>query len=127
MPRIIIVHLTWTTFGRLPLVNPPVADFLRAFLPRICSEEGVGLRALGIVRDHVHMIIALPLAFDVPRLVQRLKGASARIANRDGIAGRNGLQWAQGYDLRSVSPRQLVSAIDYVRGQAQRHADAAVR
>jgi len=67
------------------------------------------------------MILALPPAFDAPRLVQGLKGASARIANRDGIAERESLKWAQGYDLRSVGPRQLSAAIEYVRSQAVRH------
>jgi len=117
----IYIHLTWTTFARSPLIKPRVAEFLKAFLPAECVRHAAKLVALGIVDDHVHTIIALPLTFDVPRLVMGLKGASARIANRDGIAERESLRWEQGYDLRSVSPRQLDEAIAYVRNQKERH------
>lgn len=54
-------------------------------------------------------------------MVQGLKGASARIANREGIAPRESLRWAQGYDLRSVGPGQLRSAVAYVHEQDHRH------
>lgn len=118
-------HLTWTTFARAPLVNEAVAGFLRKFLPGECQRHRSRLIALGIVRDHVHALLELPPAFDAPRLVQGLKGASARIANRDGIAGHSPLRWAQGYDLRSVSPRQLRRAVEYVRSQERRHPERA--
>lgn len=78
--------------------------------------------AVGIVRDHVHMLIELPATFNVPRLVQGLKGASARIANRDRITGHESLRWAQDYDLRSVGPRQLGAVAGYVRTQANHYA-----
>jgi putative transposase len=123
----LFVHLTWTTWGRLPLVKPSVADFLTRFLPAECVRQAVKPIALGIVENHVHMILQLPLKFDVPRLVQGLKGASARLANRDGIAARESLRWEQGYDIRSVSPRHLADAIDYVRNQRQKHANESER
>jgi len=55
-----------------------------------------------------------------------LKGASARIANRDGVMPRARLRWADGYDLRSLSVRDLARAIRYVRTQATRHPELAV-
>ena len=72
---------------------------------------------MGIVKDHIHVVLELPATFDVPRLMQGLKGASARIANRDGIANHESLRWAQGYELRSVGVGQLRKVIAYVRGQ----------
>jgi REP element-mobilizing transposase RayT len=58
-------------------------------------------------------------------MVQGLKGASARLANRDGIAGHTPLQWAQGYDLRSVGVEQLRRVAEYVRDQERRHEEPA--
>jgi REP element-mobilizing transposase RayT len=81
---------------------------------------------IGIVRNHVHLIVELSPRPDLPRLVQGLKGASARIANRDGYMPRARLQWAAGYDFRSLGVRDLQRAIAYVRGQAQRHPDLAI-
>ena len=79
-----------------------------------------------MVNDHVHMIVELPPAYDLPKLLQGLKGASARIANRDGHADRRPLQWTPGYDARSVSVGQLAAAIHYVGSQASRHPDRAI-
>jgi len=124
VPVCIYAHLTWTTFARLPLIDAAVAAFLEKFLSAECQRQGARMLAVGIVRDHVHLLIELPASFDVPRLVQGLKGASARIANRDRVARHESLRWAQGYDLRSVGPRQLGVVNRYVKNQATHH-DAA--
>jgi REP element-mobilizing transposase RayT len=111
-------HLSWTTFGRLPLINEAVAAFLGRFLLREAHRHRVRVLEIGVVRDHVHMILQLPAAFDIPRMVQGFKGASARIANRDHIARHESLRWANGYDLRSIGIRQLKSAVTYFRNQS---------
>jgi hypothetical protein len=82
-------------------------------LPAIASRYGV-------------KVIELPSRIDIPRLLQGLKGASARIANRDKIVPRGRLQWADGYDLRSLGVRDLHRAIQYVRTQSMRHPELAV-
>jgi len=127
MPVRLYAHASWTTFARLPLINDQVAAFLRRFIVAEAVRHGARAIEMGFVQDHVHVILELPPAFDVPRLMQGLKGASARIANRDGISTRESLRWAQGYDLRSVGPRQLLRAIEYVRSQATHHPDKALR
>jgi putative transposase len=81
---------------------------------------------IGIVRNHVHLIVDLAPRPDLPRLVQGLKGASARIANRDGYMPRARLQWAAGYDFRSLGVRDLQRAIAYVRDQGRHHRDLAI-
>jgi REP element-mobilizing transposase RayT len=126
MPVRIYVHASWTTFARLPLIDSAVAAFLHRFVRVEASRHGARAIEVGIVQDHVHVLLELPPAFDAPRLMQGLKGASARIANRDGIARHKPLRWAQGYDLRSIGTRQLRGAVSYVRGQADRHPERAL-
>jgi REP element-mobilizing transposase RayT len=121
MPVRIYAHLSWTTFARLPLIDERVAAFLCRFLLEEAARHRARAIEIGVVSDHVHLLLELPAAFDVPRLVQGLKGASARLANRDGIAGHNSLKWEAGYDLRSVSVTQLRQVAEYVRAQEQRH------
>jgi len=123
MPVRIYAHLSWTTFAGAPLIHERVAEFLCRFLLEETTRHGARAIEIGVVRDHVHMLLELPAALDVPRLVQGLKGASARLANRDGIAGHTPLQWAQGYDLRSVGVEQLRRVAEYVREQEQRHGE----
>jgi REP element-mobilizing transposase RayT len=126
MPTRIYVHASWTTFARLPLIDTAVAGFLDRFFRVEAERHGARVLETGIVRDHVHVALELSPTFDVPRLMQGLKGASARIANRDGIATRQSLRWAQGYDLRSVGPRQLRGVIAYVKSQGERHPQQAL-
>lgn len=72
------------------------------------------------------MVLRLPPIINIPRLVQGLKGASARLANREGLMPRAPLRWAAGYDLRSVGIRQLRTVMEYVGKQAERHPELAV-
>jgi REP element-mobilizing transposase RayT len=95
-------------------------------LPAIAERHGTRVIEIGIVRNHVHLVIELPPRPDIPRLVQGLKGASARIANRDGVMSRAPLRWAEGYDLRSLGVRDLPQATAYVRGQSVRHPELAI-
>ena len=125
MPVRLYALLTWTTLRRLPLIHPGAAAFLRRLLPEIARRHATRIIAVGIVRNHVHLVLELPAHVDTPRLVQGLKGASARIANRDGVMPRAKLRWATGYDLRSLGVRDLRRAVRYVRMQAERHPELA--
>src|SRR5438034_1377594 len=94
VPIRLYAMLTWTTLRRLPLIHSRAAAFLRRVLPEIARRHDARVIELGIVRNHVHLVLELPARVDIPRLVQGLKGASARIANRDGIMLRARLRWA---------------------------------
>jgi len=121
MPVRIYAHLSWTTWARLPLIEESVADFLLRFLLAEAKRHGTRVIEIGVVPNHVHLLLQLPPAYDVPRLVQGLKGASARLANRDGFSQNNSLRWETGYDLRSVGIKQLPQVANYVRLQQLKH------
>jgi len=91
MPFRFYAHLSWTTWARLPLIDEQVAHFLGPFLLAEAKRHGARVVEIGVVSDHVHLLLELPPVYDAPRLVQGLKGASARLANRDGHASRGGL------------------------------------
>ena len=96
MPVRLYGHLTWTTLQRQPIINAGVAEFLHRFLPHEARRHGALVLGIGIVADHVHVVLRLPPVVDVPRLVQGFKGASARLANRDGLMPRAPLRWTEG-------------------------------
>ena len=108
------------------MITAGIRTFLDRFLPAEAARHGVRILALGMVDDHVHLILHLPLVSDIPRLVQGLKGASARLINRDVQLSTVGLRWDRGYDIRSISPKALTRAIGYVRSQHHRHADRVI-
>ena len=82
---------------------------------------------VGLVADHVHMIVRLHPEARISRLLQRFKGGSAFLARREHHAAPGlDLRWSKGYTIESVSPRGLAAARGYVRRQPERHPDHAI-
>ena len=127
MPHRLLAHIVWTPRDRAPLIEAERARFLQLFLFAVAAEERAQILALGMVSTHVHMLAALNVSADIPRLIQRFKGGSARVATRDHIGPRQRpLRWAKGYDLRSVTLRNAEMAADYVEAQSMHHPDEAI-
>jgi REP element-mobilizing transposase RayT len=119
------VHIVWTTRRREPTLDAASAVFLAGFLPAVASQERSRLLAFGAVRTHVHLLVQLHPTTSLPRLVQRLKGGSSVISNREGH-GRSALRWAKGYSVASVGERALEAARRYVASQAEHHPGEAI-
>ena len=120
------VHIVWTTRGRESTITAKVAAFLARYLAAVARQERAGIHALGIVQTHVHLLLQLHPTTGIPRLMQRLKGGSSVLANREGHVGPRPLRWDKGYNIESVSPRALDTVRAYVLAQATRHPDEAI-
>jgi len=120
------VHLVWTTRNRESTIDLSVARFLVRYLPAVARQERAGVHALGIVATHVHLLLQLHPTTSIPRLLQRLKGGSSVLANREGHADARPLRWAKGYGIASVSPRALEAVRRYVLRQAAHHPREAI-
>jgi putative transposase len=116
----------WTTRERKATIDLGVARFLERFLPAVARQERAGVHALGIVQTHIHLLLQLHPTTSIPRLMQRLKGGSSVLANREGHARQYPLRWTRGYNIVSVSPRALPAVRAYVLGQARHHANEAI-
>src|SRR5687768_15879903 len=119
------VHLTWTTRDRAPLIDLVLARFLTQFLRRVGTEERSRVLEIGMVKDHVHLLVRLHPTTAIPRLLQRLKGGSAVLGTTP-TKGHPGLRWAKGYSIHSVNPKQLGEVRDYLRAQPKRHPHLAI-
>jgi putative transposase len=120
------VHIVWTTRGRETTIDAAVARFLSRFVPVVARQERAGLHAMGMVRTHVHLLLQLHPTTNISRLLQRLKGGSSVLANREGHAAARPLRWARGYNIESVSPRALEAARAYVLQQPTHHPREAI-
>src|ERR1051325_11559933 len=121
----IYIHLTWSTLGRRPMIDVPTRAFLDQFFRRIAIQERVAILSLGFLRTHVHLLVRTAPRYDLPRLVQLLKGGSSYAASRQ---PRNvlGLRWNREYSATSVSPKLLRHAVAYIEGQSRRHPGEAI-
>jgi putative transposase len=117
----------WRTRGSARLLDARLARFLCRFFRAVARQERVRVLEVGLVADHVHLLLRLHPEARISRLVQRLKGGSALLARKENHAAAGlDLRWSKGYTIESVSPRGLVAARGYVRGQPERHPDRAI-
>jgi REP element-mobilizing transposase RayT len=120
MPTLMLAMLTWTTWGRAPLIKAGHAAALAGLLPKLAEKGGAELTELSVVSNHVHTILRLGPRCDQSRLVQYMKVGSALLLNRL-ITGQGRIRWAEGYDLRSVDLRSLPQLRYYLNNQGRQH------
>jgi putative transposase len=116
----IYAHLVWATRGRARLIDLRAARFLDRFLRDVARQERALVLEVGFVQTHVHLLIRQHPLTIVPRLLQRLKGGSAIVGEKERRTSVP-LRWARGYTIESVSRHSLNNARAYVRDQAKRH------
>jgi len=121
----IYLHLTWSTYRRLPMIDPATRDFLDQFFRKIAIREQVTIVALAFLRTHIHLLLRSGPRFDLSRLVQLLKGGSSYAASRQ-PGNVLGLRWNREYSVTSVSPKLLRVAVEYIEGQDRRHPSEAI-
>jgi REP element-mobilizing transposase RayT len=116
------VHVAWGTRGGLPLVDAARAALVDRYVRAVGRRDRCQVIAIGMATTHVHLLLRLNPTTSVARLLQRIKGGSARLANR-GVVARGGarLRWARGAEIHSVSSAAVAAVRDYVRDQADHH------
>jgi REP element-mobilizing transposase RayT len=116
----ILFLITWKTIHNRPLVDGSMADHLVGILPKLALLEHATILELAVIPDHVHAVVRTEFRPDLPALVQRLKGASSRLINRD-TAPAAPLKWQAGYHVTSVGRRSLPYVRNYLDRQASKH------
>ena len=116
----IYFHLTWSTFDRHPMIDGPPRAFLTEYFRRIVIRERATLVSAAFLRTHVHLLVRAGPRYDLPHLVQLLKGGSSYAASRQ-PGNVLGLRWNREYSVTSVSPRLVSKAVEYIEGQGRRH------
>jgi REP element-mobilizing transposase RayT len=116
-------HLVWTTQGREPQIDLECARFLCRTLRPIAQRYRASILEIGVVSTHLHLLIRAHPMTDLSGMVGRMKGVTSRVAKRDGVATLN---WADGYDLETVTPGDEERIRHYLRAQPFRHPDDAI-
>lgn len=120
----LLYHLVWRTRNNEPMITAAVAHFLSRYLPAVGHQEKATILAMGIVSTHIHLLVRTAPTTGIPRLVQRFKGGSSRVAEIEGHSQR--LHWANGYSITSVGTRDIPRVLEYLQSQPNRHASEAI-
>jgi putative transposase len=115
-------HLVWTPKYRKHILVGEVAEYAREVLQRAAEEYGMWVDTLEVQEDHVHVFLEVPPRYSPARVVQILKGISAReVFQRFPWLRRKlwgGELWEDGYFVRSVGDEVTSEIIRrYIRYQ----------
>jgi len=85
------------------MIDAPTRVFLNEYFRKITLQERATIVALGFLQTHAHLLVRTGPRFDLPRLVQLLKGGSSYAASRQ---PRNvlGLRWNREYSRDECEP-----------------------
>jgi len=117
----ILVHLTFSTKERRPLVDPAVAAELHKYLAAICHNQGCPAHEVGGTEDHVHIFFTLSRTMALADVVQEIKRSSSKWIKTKGHRYRS-FAWQAGYAAFSVAQSGADAVRRYIRDQKRHHA-----
>jgi putative transposase len=110
-----LVHCVFSTKGRANLIREPERTW--QYISGIARTKKIPLLAIGGTSNHVHLLLAVPPALALAKLLQDLKGNSSKWLNETS----HGFAWQSGYGAFSVSESRRQALIDYIGGQEEHH------
>jgi putative transposase len=114
-------HLCWITKYRFKVLTGNVAYRARDIIKQICREIGVEIIQGNVQPEHIHLVVSVPPYQSISKLMQHLKGKSARklLQEHEILRKRyyGGSLWARGY--YSVTSGNITDEmiIEYVKNQ----------
>ncbi len=99
-------HVVWVTKYRYPVLTGEIQKRAREIIIQICDAEDINILKGVVSKDHVHMHIEYLTKHSMLDMVQRLKGRTSRLLQREfpELAKRYWGQhfWAIGYGAWST-------------------------
>jgi putative transposase len=112
------VHLVFVTKVRHGVLTDEHLDALRGVFTSVCADFGAELVEMDGEDDHVHLLVAYPPHVAVARLVNSLKGVSARrLRQRYRVRTHREHLWSPSYFAASAGGAPLEMLKQYIRQQ----------
>ena len=117
----IIVHLVFSTKERRPLLRDAERGELHAYMIGVLQKTDSPVIEINSVRDHVHILFVLSKTHAPAKIVEQIKTASS-VWIKTTNHWYADFAWQTGYGEFSVSPMHVDAVRQYIRGQAEHHA-----
>ena len=112
------VHLVFVTKYRRGVLTAVHMEALREVFANVCRDFGAELVEMEGEDDHVHLLVTHPPTIAVARLVNSLKGVSARrLRQRYRVRSHREHLWSPSYFAASAGDAPLEAAKAYIREQ----------
>jgi len=116
----VLVHITFSTKDRRPLIPPDVREQMSAYLCGILKDVGSPAIQVNCVADHAHILCRLSRTRSIAQVVEEVKKGSSAWA-KTGPPGLRGFYWQPGYGAFSVSESNAAAVREYIRNQEEHH------
>lgn len=114
-------HLVFVTKYRRRVFAAAALAHPRESFGKVCADFGAELTAFEGERDHVHLLVVYPPKVALAKLVNSLKGASARTLRREVPSTARhyyrGVLWSPSYFAASCGGAPLNAIAAYIAGQ----------
>jgi REP element-mobilizing transposase RayT len=117
----LFVHVVWATLRRRPWIDTAAEAGIERCLRAKAAEHRCEVLAIGIVSDHVHVLLRLAPAAAIARLVADLKGSTSHWMTHE-LRPNLPFRWQAGYGAFTVSTAERAAVRAYVADQKARHA-----
>ncbi len=117
----ILLHITFSTKDRAPLIPPAIEADLAAYLGGICRHHHSALLACGGTSDHIHLLVSLGKIVALADLMLHLKRDSSKWIKPKDVAARD-FAWQDGYFAFSIGESGVADLRRYIDGQKEHHA-----
>ncbi|RYD78955.1 MAG: IS200/IS605 family transposase [Sphingobacteriales bacterium] len=117
----IIVHITFSTKNREPLITKNIQSELYAYLAEICNAMECYAIKIGGYTDHVHILCFLSKKITLIKLVEEVKKRSSKWIKSKGEAFE-AFFWQNGYGAFSIHHSQVEMLKKYIENQEEHHA-----
>lgn len=119
-------HLQWCTKYRYRMFRKPeTSKLLEVCVRRTASRNKIKIIEINVQPEHVHCVVEVRFTMAVSKVLQILKGGSAKLFFEHKEKARlrypKGHLWSRGKFASSVGFVQIDVVKDYVRNQAGHH------
>lgn len=115
------VHLIWSTWKRMPLIEAGFEGALYAALARKCEALKCEAIAIGGIEDHVHLLVRLHPAVSIARLAQNVKGYSSHFMAHEVAVPDEFFKWQGAYRAFTIRKSEVPAVSAYIQNQKQHH------
>jgi putative transposase len=119
-----LYHVWFSTKRRKWLLQDDVLDAMRQLLHDVAAEKGINLVESEAIVDHVHLLVDVSDASELPRTMMLLKGISARRLFGQfpdiKLDAHTESFWQASYGSKLVVPEAASATKSYIRSQWDR-------
>ncbi|MGC4016325.1 MAG: IS200/IS605 family transposase [Luteolibacter sp.] len=113
------VHVVFSTKNREPHIMPTWRERFHGYMGGCLKSMGATPLAIGGTHDHMHLLIGIKPSTNLSDTIRELKKASTKWVHTE--IRMEAYRWQEGYGAFSVSPGNLETVAEYVRGQEEHH------